>query len=81
MDQTMIDVTDVPEVCLGDEVTLYGGTGQVSVEEIARKLDTIPYEVVCAISQRVPRVYVGLEAAGEATPGCLTRNAVRGIVH
>lgn len=58
MDQTMLDVTDVPGVSVDDEVTLYGGTGPVSVEEIARKLDTIPYEIVCAISQRVPRIYV-----------------------
>lgn len=59
MDQTMLDVTDVPEVRVGDEITLYGGSGPISVEEIARKLDTIPYEVVCSISQRVQRLYKG----------------------
>lgn len=59
MDQMMLDVTDIPQVSVGDDVTLYGGNGPVSVEKIAKKLNTIPYEVTCAISSRVPRVYLG----------------------
>lgn len=60
MDQTMIDVTDVPDVQTGDEVILYGGGYEcLSVSSIAEKLDTIPYEVLCAIGKRVPRAYVG----------------------
>ncbi len=59
MDQIMIDVTDVPDVKLGDEVILYGGGyDYLSVDEIASKLNTIPYEVLCAIGRRVPRVYI-----------------------
>lgn len=61
MDQTMIDVTDVPGVCLGDEVVLYGGgVDYLNVSEIAAAIGTIPYEVLCAIGPRVPRVYLNL---------------------
>lgn len=58
MDQTMLDVTDVPDVSVGDEVVLYGSQGgeHISIDEIAELLWTIPYEVVCAVSKRVPRV-------------------------
>jgi len=60
MDQVMIDVTDVPDVQLGDEVTLYGGGyDYLSVSRIAKLLGTIPYEVLCTIGKRVARVYVG----------------------
>jgi alanine racemase len=60
MDQTMLDVTDVPNVCVGDEVVLYGkqGSEEIRIEEIASLLGTISYEVVCAVSKRVPRVYL-----------------------
>ncbi|MCE5315438.1 MAG: alanine racemase [Armatimonadota bacterium] len=58
MDQCMIDVTDVPGVGVGDEVTLYGGGYDfLSVSHIAEKVGTISYEVLCNIGQRVPRVY------------------------
>lgn len=59
MDHTMIDVGHVAGVKVGDEVVLIGSQGNhtITVEEIARLLDTIPYEVVCWISSRVPRVY------------------------
>lgn len=59
MDQTMIDVTDVPGVSIGDEVVLYGGGfGYLSVSEVAARIGTIPYELLCAIGPRVARVYV-----------------------
>lgn len=60
MDQTMLDVTDVPGVALGDEVVLYGSQGNehISIEGIAALLGTISNEVICAVSRRVPRVYV-----------------------
>ena len=60
MDLTMLDVGDIPNVNLGDEVVVFGeqsGTS-VHVDELADKLDTINYEIVTAISERVPRVYV-----------------------
>ncbi len=59
MDQTIIDVGEVPDVKVGDEVVLIGEQGKerVSVEEIAKKVDTVPHEVVCRIAERVPRIY------------------------
>jgi len=58
MDQTMIDVTDIPNVRQGDEVVLIGRQGAevITAEEVARKLGTINYEVVSQILARVPRV-------------------------
>jgi len=62
MDQSIIDVSKIPNVSVGDEVVLIGTQKQerISVEEIAEKTDTIPNEVFCMISKRVPRVYVEL---------------------
>lgn len=57
MDQMMVDVTDVPGVREDDEAILWGGTVSDTAETIARKTDTIPYEVLCGVSRRVPRVY------------------------
>lgn len=54
MDTCMLDVTDV-DVQVGDEVEIFGK--HVTVTEVAVKLDTIPYEVLTAVSQRVKRVY------------------------
>ena len=48
---------DVPEVREDDEAILWGGTVSDTAETIARKTDTIPYEVLCGVSRRVPRVY------------------------
>lgn len=60
MDQCMIDVTDVPNVKLGDEVVLIGTQGDKSIlaDEIADKTGTINYEVTCRFALRLPRVYV-----------------------
>jgi alanine racemase len=60
MDQFLVDVTDVPEVAMGDEVVVYSNRAEDpnSIESIARMLDTIPYEVVVRITSRVPRVYL-----------------------
>lgn len=59
MDQSMIDVTSVPEAQVGDEVTLFGkSNGEfLFIDEVAAYMNTINYEVVCLISKRVPRVY------------------------
>jgi alanine racemase len=58
MDQTMIDVSDIPGVRQGDEVVLIGeqGSEQITAEEVAQRLGTINYEVVSEILARVPRV-------------------------
>lgn len=60
MDQCMIDVTDIENVAVGDEVVLFGkqGEGFIHIDELADKLGTINYEIVCMISKRVPRVYI-----------------------
>jgi len=60
MDQCMIDVTGIEDVKVGDEVVLFGEQNGsfISIDEIAEKLGTINYEVVCMIGKRVPRVYV-----------------------
>ena len=59
MDQTMIDVGHIRGVKLGDEVVLIGkqGRNEIRTEKLARLAGTIAYEVVCSISNRVPRVY------------------------
>ena len=59
MDLTMVDVTDVPGVAVGDEVVLFGEQGGVSlpVEEIAAGSETLAYEVLCTIGKRVTRLY------------------------
>jgi alanine racemase len=61
MDFIMVDVTNIPRVSVGDEVILMGRQGreQITVEEIAEKINTISYEVFCLIGKRVPRVYKG----------------------
>ena len=56
MDQMMIDITD-SDVKIGDEVTVWGGEGESAVEKVAAKAYTIPYEMMCGVSKRVPRVY------------------------
>jgi alanine racemase len=58
MDQTMIDVTDIPHVRQTDEVILIGRQGdeEITVDEVAARLGTINYEVVSEILARVPRV-------------------------
>ena len=59
MDMTLIDVTKVQGVEEGDEVVLFGEQeGQViQVEEMAIKGETIPYEILCNVGKRVPRIY------------------------
>ncbi len=58
MDQTMLDVTDIPGVREGDEVVLIGTQGReaLSVDDVARQLGTINYEVISQILARVPRI-------------------------
>ncbi len=58
MDQTLIDVTDIPDVKLGDPVTVYSGEGFCSIEAAASQIGTISYELLCAIGTRVPRIYI-----------------------
>ena len=56
MDMCMVDLTDLPEVQVGDELEIFGYTHPV--EELAKLAGTISYELTCAVSKRVPRVYL-----------------------
>lgn len=59
MDQTLIDVTDIPDIKMGDEVVIMGECGGLTytADDMARDLGTIGYEVVCNITKRVQRFY------------------------
>lgn len=59
MDNITVDVGGPDAVAVGDRVTLIGVDGEerITAEEMARRIDTISYEVVCGISARVPRIY------------------------
>lgn len=57
MDQLMVDVSDI-ECGLGDDVTVFGSQPGHTADDIARVNGTINYEIVCAVGERVPRVYV-----------------------
>ncbi len=60
MDQTVIDVTDIENVKIGDEVVIFskGDDGAPTASELANFAGTINYEIICAVSKRVPRVYM-----------------------
>ncbi|MDD2890464.1 MAG: alanine racemase [bacterium] len=60
MDLIMIDVTDIPNVKIGDKVTLIGKDGkqEITANEIAELAGTINYEIITRMSPRVPRVYI-----------------------
>ncbi|MBI4052200.1 MAG: alanine racemase, partial [Elusimicrobia bacterium] len=60
MDMLMMDVTEVPQLQVGEEVVLIGSQGKesIGVEEVCDWLETIPYELVCSLSARVPRIYL-----------------------
>jgi alanine racemase len=59
MDQTVVDVTDVPGAACGDEAVLVGrqGTQEITIAEFSRWADTIPWETLCSVTKRVPRIY------------------------
>jgi alanine racemase len=59
MDLTMVDVGHIAGAAVGDEVILIGASGAKSVDavELAAWCESVPYEILCGISQRVPRVY------------------------
>ena len=71
MDQCMIDISEIPDAQINSVVTVYGITGENSVDNIADANQTINYEIVCAIGERVPRVY---------KKGGITVNVVDNIV-
>ena len=56
MDMCMVNLSDFPEVHVGDEVEIFGAAQ--SVDTLAAKLNMIPYELTCSVSKRVPREYL-----------------------
>jgi alanine racemase len=60
MDQTIVDISSVPDAALGDEAVLLGpqGSQRILAEELAALSGTIPYEVLCRIAARVPRIAI-----------------------
>lgn len=60
MDQFMVDLTDIPEVKIGDEVTLLGKSedSELTVEELGELSGRFPYEFVCDLGKRIPRVFL-----------------------
>ena len=55
MDMCMVDLTELPEVDVGSQVELFGE--KCSIYQLSEAAGTIPYELLCAVSKRVPRVY------------------------
>lgn len=59
MDQLMLDITDAPALSVGDTVTVFGDeNGLCTVDDIAARTDTINYEIVCSVGERVPRFFL-----------------------
>ncbi|MBR3569222.1 MAG: alanine racemase [Oscillibacter sp.] len=56
MDMCMVDLTDLPGIHVGDALEVFGA--HQSADDLAAMLDTIPYELTCAVSKRVPRLYM-----------------------
>lgn len=56
MDMCMIDVTNVPEAKVGDVVKIFGG--DISVTELSDPIGSIPYETICGLNKRIPRLYL-----------------------
>ena len=54
MDSFMVDITDIPEVEIGEEVYIWDNN-IITVDEIAKQCETINYEILCTISNRVIR--------------------------
>ena len=60
MDMCMVDISEVPDARVGDVVTVFGSDGEqtLSVDALAGQLGTIPYELLCDINKRTPRIYL-----------------------
>lgn len=58
MDQLLVDVTALPTVSIGDRVVVFGSAPALTAQELAEKNGTIAYEIVCAVGERVPRLYL-----------------------
>lgn len=57
MDNFMVDVTEIEDIKIGDEVILWDNE-HITIEEVAKKCNTISYEILCDVSKRIPRKYI-----------------------
>jgi alanine racemase len=59
MDMMMVDVTDIPNPTIGEEVVLLGKQGEeeITAQDYAGWLNTIPYEIICGIGGKANRIY------------------------
>lgn len=57
MDSIMVDVTDIEDINIGDDIYIWDNE-TITIEDIANQLNTINYEILCTISDRVPRVFI-----------------------
>lgn len=60
MDMCMVDISKVPDAKVGDVVTVFGQNGgdSIEVDSLAGRMGTIPYEILCGINKRIPRIYL-----------------------
>ena len=65
MDVTVVDITGVPDVELGDTATLIGidGDHRITLDEVAGLAGTISYEVLTGLTPRIPRIWQGLDGS------------------
>ncbi len=63
MDLTVVHITDLPDVEVGDVATLLGADGDeaITVDEVAREAGTISYEILTGLTRRLPRIWIGLD--------------------
>ena len=58
MDQMMVDVTDIPTAKIDSVATLMGADERINADHLAKMIGTIGYELICAVSPRIPRIYL-----------------------
>ncbi len=60
MDMCMVDISRVPDAKVGDVVTVFGtdGSDSIGVDDMTARLRTVPYEMLCSINKRIPRIYL-----------------------
>ncbi len=57
MDQCLLDVTDLPQVEVGTEVTVFGADARLTADDVAAWMNSINYEILCLLSKRIPRLF------------------------
>ena len=75
MDQMMLDVSEI-ECDVGDEVVIFGSDRRCSANAVAEKNETINYEIICAVGERVPRAYVMSDKIYDWQDGIYNRDLI-----